>query len=114
MMWLIHSDPSIVFRATGLKYVRPLVILLFPYFISFVPTSADLLSLSPPVEPLFYFYPFHQNFLIHMLFFYFLHSLVHSLLNPLFNKHSLKAIHLFTIKYFQVGYLIASLDLNVL
>jgi hypothetical protein len=30
------------------------------------------------------------------------------------NKHSLKAMHLFTIKYFQVGYLFLSLDLNVL
>src|ERR1700678_1197713 len=32
----------------------------------------------------------------------------------LFNKHSLKAMHFFTIKYFQVGYLFPSLDLNVL
>ena len=29
-------------------------------------------------------------------------------------KHSLKAMRLFTIKYFQVGYLSLSLDLNVL
>src|SRR5271168_3799921 len=90
------------------------VMLQFPYFIPFILISADLLSLSPPVEPLFYFYLFHQNFLIHMLFFYFLHSFVHTLLNLLFNKHSLKAIHLFTIKYFQVGYLFPSLDLNIL
>src|SRR5271168_5251938 len=70
----------------------------FSYFLfSFILNSADPLSLSPPVEPLFYFYPFHQNFLTHMLSFYFLHSLVHSFLNRLFNKHSLKAIHLFTI-----------------
>src|ERR1700678_2793260 len=32
----------------------------------------------------------------------------------LFNKHSLKAMHFFTIKHFQVGYLLPSLDLNVL
>src|ERR1700678_2714744 len=32
----------------------------------------------------------------------------------LFNKHSLKAMHFFTIKHFQVGYLLPSLDLIVL
>src|SRR5271168_398143 len=51
---------------------------------------------------------------IHMPFFYFLHRLVHSLQNFLFNKHSLKAMHLFTIQYFQVGYLFPSLDHNIL
>src|SRR5271168_1267882 len=56
------------------------------------------LFLSPPVELLSYIYLFHQNFLTHMHSFYFLHSLVHSLLDFLFDKHSLKAMHLFTIK----------------
>jgi hypothetical protein len=84
-----------------------------PYSLSIL-NSANLLFLSPPVELLFYIYLFHQNFLIHMPSFYFLHSLVHSLLNFLFDKHSLKAMHLFTIRYFQVGYLSPSLDLNVL
>src|ERR1700678_4817248 len=71
-----------------------------PY--SFVP----FLFLIPPIyfsylhrwNPLSYIYLFHQNFLIHMLSFYFLYILVHSLQNFLFNKHSLKAMHLFTIK----------------
>ena len=93
------------------------VMLQFPYpipsFLSIL-NSADLLFLSPLVELLFYIYLFHQNFLMHMPSFYFLHSLVHSLQNLPFNKHSLRAIHLFTIKYFQVGYLFPSLDLNVL
>src|ERR1700678_2624575 len=65
-------------------------------------------------SPLFYFYSFHQNLLIHMPFFHFLHSLMHSLQNLLFNEHSLKAILSFSIKHFQVGYLSLSLDLNVL
>src|ERR1700678_210588 len=70
---------------------------LFPFSFSIL-NPADLLFLSPPVEPLFYIYLFHQNFLIHMPFFYFLHSLMHSLQNFLFNEHSLKAMHSFTIK----------------
>ena len=77
------------------------VMLQFPYLIpSFLSilNSANLLFLSPPVEPLFYIYLFHQNFLMHMPFFHFLHSLVHSIQNFLSNEHSLKAMHSFTIK----------------
>src|ERR1700678_4476840 len=88
-----------------------LILFLFSFHI---PNSTDLFLLSPPVEPLFYIYLFYQNHLIHMPFFYFLHSLVHSLLNLIFNKHSLKAIPLFPIKHFQVGYVSLSLDLNIL
>src|ERR1700678_1486936 len=73
------------------------------------------LFLSPPVEPSFlYLSSSHQNLLIHMPLFHFLHCLMHSLQNLLFNEHSLKAIPSFSIKHFQVGYLSPSLDLNVL
>src|ERR1700678_2043587 len=102
---LLVSQPSTAIVTISLP--------LFPISLSIL-NSADLLFLSSSVETLFYIYLFHQTFLIHMLFFYFLHSLVHSLQNFLFNKHSLKAMHLFTIKYLQVGYLFPSLDLNVL
>src|ERR1700678_10288 len=82
-------------------------------FLTLLPSL--FLFLSPPVELSFlYLSPFHQNLLIHMPLFHFLHSLMHSLQNFLFDKHSLKAIHSLTIKYFQVGYLSPSLDLNVL
>ena len=84
---------------------------LFPFLFLILPIYFSYLHRW---NPLFYIYLFHQNFLIHMPSFYFLHSLVHSLQNFLFNKHSLKAMHLFTIKYLQVGYLFPSLDLNVL
>src|SRR6202789_632795 len=94
------------------------VMLQFPYLLPFflsILNSTDLLFLSPPVEPPFlYLSFFYQNLLIHMPLFHFLHSLMHSLQNFLFNKHSLKAIPSFTIKYSQVGYLSPSLDLNVL
>ena len=49
-----------------------------------------------------------------MPLFHFLHSLMHSLQNLLFNEHSLEAVPPFSIKHFQVGYLSPSLDLNIL
>src|SRR5271168_3736250 len=94
------------------RWEKPIkeVVLHFPYLIPFL-----FLFLSPPVEPSFLYLSFsHQNLLIHMPLFHFLHSLMHSLKNLLFNEHSLKAIPSFSIKHFQVGYLSLSLDLNVL
>src|ERR1700678_4240016 len=69
-------------------------------------TSFPLLFLNPPINlpylhqwnPFFYIYLFHQNYLIYMPFFHFLHSLVHFIQNFLSNEHSLKAMHSFTIK----------------
>src|SRR6202522_3302226 len=103
-------------RKAGSFRLNEGVMLQFSPFIPFsfhILNSANPFLLSPPVESLFYIYLFYQNFLIHMPFFYFLHSLMHSLQNFLSNKHSLKAI-LSTIKHFQVGYLFPSLDLNIL
>ena len=78
---------------------------LIPFLVSILISTGGTLFL--------YLSSFHQNLLIHMPLFHFLHSLMHSLQNFLFNKHSLKAIPSFTIKYSQVGYLSPSLDLNV-
>src|ERR1700678_3353860 len=79
-------------------------------------TSFPLLFLNPPINlpylhrwnPFFYIYLFHQNYLIYIPFFHFLHSLmpflhflhslVHFIQNFLSNEHSLKAMHSFTIK----------------
>src|SRR5271168_2967458 len=85
--------------------IATILYLSFPFTFYLISTNGYLLS--PP----FYIYLFYQNDLIHMPFFssytafHLSHSLVHSLQNFLFNKHSLKAMHSFTIKYFQVGYL---------
>src|ERR1700678_4280886 len=85
------------------------VMLQFPYLIPFFPSI--LLSLSPPVEPPFLYLSFPSELSD-------THAFLLLLAQPcaflLFNKHSLKAMHFFTIKYFQVGYLFPSLDLNVL
>src|SRR5271168_1455726 len=62
------------------------------FIFSFYLISTNGYLLSPP----FYIYLFYQNDLIHMPFFssytafHLSHSLVHSLQNFLFNKHSLK------------------------
>src|ERR1700678_3457444 len=84
------------------------VMLQFPYLI---PSLSILLSLSPPVEsPLLYLSFPSELSDTHV----FLLLLAQPCAFLLFNKHSLKAMHFFTIKYFQVGYLFPSLDLNVL
>src|ERR1700678_1116816 len=66
----------------------------------------------------FLYFSFHQNSLIHMpSFFHLLHSLMHSsiaLHNLMHFSIASKAVHSFTIRYLQVGYLYSSLDLNVL
>src|SRR5271168_2534533 len=81
-------------------------------FLTSFPFSLSILfSLSPPVESLFPYLSFPSELSD-------THAFPLLLAQPcaflLFNKHSLKAMHFFTIKYFQVGYLFPSLDLNVL
>src|ERR1700678_4322063 len=79
-------------------------------FLTSVPLSI-LLSLSPPVESPFLYLSFPSELSD-------THAFLLLLAQPcallLFNKHSLKAMHFFTIKHFQVGYLFPSLDLNIL
>src|ERR1700678_3639520 len=81
-------------------------------FLTSFPFSLSILfSLSPPVESPFLYLSFPSELSD-------THAFPLLLAQPcaflLFNKHSLKAMHFFTIKYFQVGYLFPSLDLNVL
>src|ERR1700678_1952103 len=89
------------------------LLLQFPYLIPF-PLSILISTGGTLFSTFLYLSSSHQNLLIHMPLFHFLHSLMHSLQNFLFNEHSLKAIPLVSIKHFQVGYLSLSLDLNVL
>jgi hypothetical protein len=83
---------------------------LFPFSL-FILNSANLLFLFPPVEPPFLYLSFPSK-LSDTHAFLLLLAQPHAFL--LFSKHSLKAMHFFTIKYFQVGYLFPSLDLDIL
>src|ERR1700678_2323442 len=95
-----HPKPPVGARDTCYNFLTS-----FPFSLSI------LLSLSPPVEPPFLYLSFPSELSN-------THAFLLLLAQPcaflLFNKHSLKAMHFFTIKYFQVGYLFPSLDLNIL
>src|SRR5271168_1657785 len=66
----LDTCPNLAFPACA-RLVSVTISLPHPFF-PFYSYSANLLFLSPPVEPLFYIYLFHQNSLIHMPSFFLL------------------------------------------
>src|ERR1700678_1151150 len=85
------------------------VLLQFPYLIPFFPFYSTFLISTGVIPFLYLSFPSELSDT---------HAFLLLLAQPcaflLFKKHSLKAMHFFTIKYFQVGYLFPSLDLNIL